>query len=113
LMEGLWQHGAKVQAYDPVANNETLKIYPTGDKFSLFETKEAALKDADALILVTEWPAFRAPDFELIKKELKNPIIFDGRNLYDPKRARAKGFEHISIGRPSSASHIRENQSAL
>lgn len=109
LMEGLWRLGAKVQAYDPVANRETLKIYPASKNFSLFESKEAALKDADALILVTEWPAFRAPDFELIKKELKTPIIFDGRNLYDPKRARAKGFEHISIGRPTSASKIMES----
>ena len=60
-----------------------------------------ALRDADALLIATEWKAFRSPNFEAIKALLKNPVIFDGRNLYDPSSMRALGFEYLPIGRPS------------
>ncbi|MCG7598276.1 UDP-glucose/GDP-mannose dehydrogenase family protein [Halomonas sp. McH1-25] len=99
LMEALWQAGAKVQAYDPEAMEETQRIYGNRDDLSLCGTKEAALKSADALIIVTEWKSFRAPDFELIKQQLSQPIIFDGRNLYEPKRMSKKGFIYYSVGR--------------
>ena len=100
LMEGLWRLGARVKAYDPQSMGETRRIYAERTDLELVSTKEDALIEADALVLVTEWPAFRAPDFDAIKSLLKIPLIFDGRNLYDPKRLRSKGFEYISIGRP-------------
>ena len=99
LMEALWQAGAKVQAYDPEAMEETQRIYGNRDDLSLCGTKEAALKGADALIIVTEWKSFRAPDFELIKQQLMQPVIFDGRNLYETVRMVKKGFRYYSVGR--------------
>ncbi|TDX32176.1 UDPglucose 6-dehydrogenase [Modicisalibacter xianhensis] len=99
LMEALWQAGAKVQAYDPEAMEETQRIYGNRDDLALCGTKEAALKGADALIIVTEWKSFRAPDFALIKQQLNQPLIFDGRNLYEPKRMTKKGFTYYSVGR--------------
>ncbi|GHA88732.1 UDP-glucose dehydrogenase family protein [Modicisalibacter luteus] len=99
LMEALWMAGAKVQAYDPEAMEETQRIYGNRDDLALCGTKEAALKGADALIIVTEWKSFRAPDFELIKQQLSQPIIFDGRNLYEPKRMSKKDFIYYSVGR--------------
>ena len=99
LMEALWKAGAKVQAYDPEAMEETQRIYGNRDELSLCGTKESALKDADALLIVTEWQAFKAPDFEIIKQQLKNPLIFDGRNLFDPLRLQRKQIQYFSIGR--------------
>lgn len=85
LMEALWQAGAKVQTFDPEAMEETQRIYGNRDDLTLCGTKEAALRGADALVIVTEWQSFRAPDFELIKQQLTLPVIFDGRNMFDPK----------------------------
>jgi UDPglucose 6-dehydrogenase len=99
LMEALWEAGAKVQAYDPEAMDETQRIYGSRDDLSLCGTKEAALKGADALVVVTEWQAFKAPDFEFIKQHLSQAVIFDGRNLYEPKRMRNKSITYSSIGR--------------
>lgn len=99
LMEALWAAGAKVQAYDPEAMNETQRIYGNHDSLLLTGTKEAALKGADALVVVTEWQIFRAPDFDLIKQMLSQPTIFDGRNMYDPKRLSKKGITYYSVGR--------------
>jgi UDPglucose 6-dehydrogenase len=100
LMEALWRAGAKVQAYDPEAMEETQRIYGDRDDLRLCGTQEAALKGADALMIVTEWQAFKAPDFNVIKRQLKQPLIFDGRNLFDPGSVLKKGIEYISIGRP-------------
>ena len=99
VMEALWEAGAKVQAFDPEAMNETQRIYGNRDELLLCGTKEAALKNADALIIVTEWQAFRAPDFDLIKNMLSQATIFDGRNMYDPKRLAKRGFTYYSVGR--------------
>ncbi len=99
LMEALWAAGAKVQAYDPEAMEETQRIYGNRDDLSLCGTKESTLKGADALVIVTEWQAFRAPDFDLLTQQLASPLIFDGRNLYDPKRMAKKGFTYYSVGR--------------
>lgn len=99
LMEALWAAGAKVQAYDPEAMNETQRIYGTRDDLLLCGTKESALKNADALLIVTEWQAFRAPDFDQIKDLLRTPVIFDGRNLFEPKRVSKRGFTYYSVGR--------------
>jgi UDPglucose 6-dehydrogenase len=99
LMEALWAAGAGVRAYDPEAVEEAQRLYGDRDDLTLCGTKEAALKDADALVVVTEWQAFRAPDFELIRARLKAPVIFDGRNLYDPARLAKRGFAYYAIGR--------------
>ena len=99
LLEALWQSGAKVQAYDPAAMEETQHIYGQQPLLQLCGTKEAALNNADALIIMTEWRQFKAPDFELLKNTLKQPVIFDGRNLFDPARMKEKGFTYKGIGR--------------
>ena len=102
LMEALWAAGAKVQAFDPEAMNETQSIYGHRDDLLLVGTKEAALRNADALVICTEWRNFRAPDFDEIKQALAEPVIFDGRNLFEPDRMEAKGFSYYAIGRGKS-----------
>jgi len=99
LMEALWKAGAKVQAYDPEAMDECQRIYGQRDDLTLMETQELVLKEADALIIVTEWQHFKSPDFDLILKLLKAPVIFDGRNLFEPKRLEKQGITYYSIGR--------------
>lgn len=99
LMEALWAAGANVQAFDPEAMEETQRIYGTRDDLSLCGTKEATLRGADALVVVTEWQSFRAPDFKLIQDQLSQPTVFDGRNMYSPARMAKKGFTYYSVGR--------------
>ncbi|WP_185984575.1 UDP-glucose dehydrogenase family protein [Aureimonas mangrovi] len=99
LMEALWAAGASVQAYDPVAMEECQRIYGERADLTLCGTKEAALKGADALLIATEWKMFRAPAFETIAAGLTNPVIFDGRNLYEPAIVARHGLEYHSIGR--------------
>lgn len=99
LMEALWAAGAKVQAYDPVAMEETQRIYGSPPNLTLAGTKEAALQGADVLVIVTEWRNFKTPDFDLIKSTLSHPVIVDGRNLFDPKTMRDRGFTYYAIGR--------------
>lgn len=99
LLEALWAKGAIVQAFDVQAMAAIHKIYGPRPDLKLMPNKEAALHQAEALIICTEWPAFRAPDFAFIKNELKQPLIFDGRNLYDPTHLRNKGFIYYAIGR--------------
>jgi UDPglucose 6-dehydrogenase len=98
LIKGLLEGGATVQAYDPEAMEVARGIF--GTKVSFAENSYAALKGADALAIVTEWNEFREPDFERMKKLLRAPVIFDGRNLYNPDQIRAHGFTYLSIGRP-------------
>jgi UDPglucose 6-dehydrogenase len=102
LMEKLWKQGAKVQAYDPEAMEETQRIYGDRDDLSLMGTKEATLKNADCLVICTEWQAFRAPDFDSIKASLKDPVIFDGRNLFEPSTISEYGLHYYGIGRGES-----------
>ncbi|MFZ1873137.1 MAG: UDP-glucose/GDP-mannose dehydrogenase family protein [Chania sp.] len=102
LMETLWELGASVQAYDPEAMAEAQRIYGQRADLKLMGTKEAALQDADALVICTEWQNFSAPDFDVMKKALKQPVIFDGRNLFDPERLQARGFTYYGIGRGAS-----------
>jgi UDPglucose 6-dehydrogenase len=99
LLEALWAAGAKVQAYDPVAMEETQHIYGMRDDLKLVGTKEAALERADGLIICTEWKNFRAPNFDILKSTLRTPVIFDGRNLYEPERMAALGFQYYAVGR--------------
>ena len=99
LMQALWEAGAKVQAYDPAAMEEAQHIYGARADLQLCGTKEAALAGADALVIMTEWRQFKAPDFEAIKSALKTPVIFDGRNLYEPSRMQERGIDYFGIGR--------------
>lgn len=101
LMEGLWALGATVSAFDPAAMKETQHIYGERADLRYAENAKDALQDADALIIVTEWKAFKSPDFGIIKARLKQPIIFDGRNLFEPADLKAMGFEYFGIGRES------------
>ncbi|MEQ9723341.1 UDP-glucose/GDP-mannose dehydrogenase family protein [Yersinia alsatica] len=102
LMEALWKAGVTIQAYDPEAMDEAQRIYGARDDLRLMGTKESALQGADALVICTEWQNFRAPDFDMIKARLTQPVIFDGRNLYDPDRLNSRGFTYYGIGRGSS-----------
>ena len=99
LINELIKAGATITAYDPVAMDEAKRIFKDEKHLSFVDTQDGALKNADALIIVTEWTEFRSPDFALIKSSLKAPFIFDGRNLYDPKAVRSLGFEYFPIGR--------------
>ena len=99
LMEALWDSGARVIAFDPEAMEECQRIYPDRDDLQLVDTPEAVLENADALAICTEWKIFRSPDFDLIKAQLKQPVIVDGRNLYDPAAMKNKGFDYYAIGR--------------
>jgi UDPglucose 6-dehydrogenase len=102
LMERLWEAGAKVRAYDPVAGHETQRIYGDRADFEIVKSAPDALKGADALAIVTEWQEFRSPDFDAIKSELRHPVIFDGRNLYDPAFVKRFGLSYFAIGRGES-----------
>ncbi len=104
LMEALWKIGAKVQAYDPSGIEECLRIYGERDDLLLCESKEESTIKADALVIVTEWQEFRSPDFEDIKKLLNEPLIIDGRNLYDPEHMKELGFIYYGIGRGETRS---------
>ena len=103
LIEALWQAGACVQAYDPVAMPEALQLYGERADLKLCESAEAALQGADVLAIVTEWNIFFSPNFDLIKQQLQYPVIFDGRNLYNPDFMVKNGFKYYAIGRGEAA----------
>jgi len=98
LMELLWGAGAKVKAYDPEAMDEAKRIYGDSEKLELCDSKEQVLTGADGLIICTEWQNFKSPDFELIKKELIDPVIFDGRNLFNGLELESQGISYWSVG---------------
>jgi UDPglucose 6-dehydrogenase len=100
IITALRARGARVVAYDPVAMPEAKRIYSDSDSVAYAATPMDALPGADALVVVTEWQEFRSPDFEGIARMLRTPLVFDGRNLYDPAQVRAAGIEYFSIGRP-------------
>ena len=102
LMEALWQVGAKVRAFDPEARAETARQYGERDDLVLCEHAYDALQGADVLAIVTEWKAFRSPDFSRIRGLLKTPAIFDGRNLYEPAAVEAAGLAYYGMGRGRS-----------
>lgn len=101
LLEQLWQAGAKVRAYDPEASTETARIYGERDDLILCG-QYAALEGADALVIVTEWKAFRSPDLERIRASLREPVVFDGRNIFEPKAVEEAGLAYYGIGRGRS-----------
>jgi len=102
IMEALWAAGASVQAYDPEAMQEVERIYGHRDDLRLVGTRDAALAGADALIICTEWQHFRAADFEHLALVLRDKVIFDGRNMYDPAKVAARGLTYYAIGRGAS-----------
>ena len=99
IMEGLWARGAVVTAFDPVAKEETRRIYSDTSTLTLVDEPYAALEDADALIVVTEWKQFRSPDFDRMAKSMRGQVIFDGRNVFQPDVVREHGFDYYGIGR--------------
>jgi len=105
LLEALWEAGARVKAYDPEAMDEARRLYPDQEKLILPGTRVDALHGADALVICTEWQHFRAPDFAMIKACLTHPVIFDGRNLYDPAKMASLGISYYGIGRGMSVRH--------
>ena len=99
IIEALWQRGAMIAAYDPVAEEEVERIYGERDDLDLVKDPYQALEDADGLIVVTEWKVFRSPDLEDMLSKMKAPVIFDGRNIFQPATIRKAGFEYFGIGR--------------
>jgi UDPglucose 6-dehydrogenase len=99
VIEDLLAAGATVTAYDPVASHSMQQYLHDKAGLTYATSQNLALEKADALVIVTEWKEFRSPDFDHIKSALKHPVIFDGRNLYDPKWVRSLGFEYFAIGR--------------
>jgi UDPglucose 6-dehydrogenase len=102
IVEGLWARGARVQAFDPNAMAECRRIYGERADLALCESAYSALTGADALIVATEWRDFAAPDFDAIREMLKHPVIFDGRNVYDPAIAAQHGLALIGVGRTNA-----------
>ncbi|MFQ2182113.1 UDP-glucose dehydrogenase family protein [Aeromonas veronii] len=100
LLAAIWAAGGRVQAFDPKAMERARQIYGQRPDLLLSPTQEAALEGADALLICTEWQAFRAPDFQQLKALLNQPVIIDGRNLYDPRQLTELGFDYHAIGRP-------------
>jgi len=99
ILEALWERGARVAAYDPAAMGEARRIYGMRNDLTLAQSGEEALQGADALIVATEWQVFRSAELASIRRALKQPVVFDGRNIYDPAEAAAAGLTYYGIGR--------------
>ena len=99
LIDALLEKGAVIKAYDPEARNEALKIYGERLDLQLVDTRDAAVKDADALIVCTEWKEFRTVDFNWLKAEMRNPIVIDGRNIFNPEDLKKAQISYYGIGR--------------
>ena len=104
MISAMISEGANVQAHDPEALHEAERIFKdwVGNQLTLYPKRYKCLEGADALVIMTEWNEFREPDFLLIKETLSNPVIFDGRNIYDPQRLKKAGIDYFCIGRPDS-----------
>ena len=103
LLERLWAAGASVRAYDPVAMQEAQRLYGERRELALCSSAAQALEGADAVAVVTEWPEFRSPDWPSMRRMLRQAVIFDGRNLYDPVQLESLGWRYYAIGRGVSA----------
>jgi UDPglucose 6-dehydrogenase len=99
LIEALWGAGAAVRAYDPVAMGEARRLYGARPDLALVASASEALEGSDALAICTEWQEFRSPDFGRFKTVLKQPVVFDGRNLYEPSLLARQGIRYFAIGR--------------
>jgi len=103
VMEGLWRRGARVAAFDPVAYKETRRLYGEREDLVLADDPYEALDGADALVIVTEWKIFRSPNLQMMKERMNKPVVFDGRNIFDPEQLSQHGFDYRGIGRASRA----------
>ena len=111
IIKELVKRGAIVNAYDPKAIDEAQHFYlKDTPNVNYFQAKYATLENADAMILLTEWKEFRAPDFGELKKQLKNPVIFDGRNQYNDEKLKSMGFEYHQIGKKTNNQSQNEIQ---
>lgn len=99
LMKYLWNIGAKVNAYDPAANKVCAELYGEREDLAICSSAETALEGADALVIVTDWQEFRSPDMDIILSTLNDPVIIDGRNLYNPEHMKELGITYYGIGR--------------
>ena len=99
LMEAVWAAGGRIRAYDPEAMEEARRLYGERPDLVLCDSAREAIAGADALAVVTEWQEFRSPDFDFILEQMSEPVIFDGRNIYDPDNMASLGFTHYGIGR--------------
>ncbi len=106
LIEQLTSRGAEVVAYDPVAMKEAERAMPAQPRLRYAASANAALEGADALVIVTEWKEFRSPDFDAIRQRLRQPVVFDGRNLFEPAFMREQGIEYHAIGRPAAVASL-------
>lgn len=106
LIDRLIECGATIRVHDPEAVNNVRAIY--GDRLVYCPRRDDALVGADALAICTEWKHFVHPDFDEMRRRMRQPVIFDGRNIYDPNRIRALGFTYYSIGRPDASAEIRK-----
>ena len=113
MIDALIKRGAKIQAHDPEAMQEASRIFKDvkETQFKLFDKRYECLEGADGLVVMTEWNQFREPDFYLIKEMLRFPVIFDGRNLYQPSRLRSLGIDYYCIGRSSGQWPISKSYS--
>ncbi|TYT23713.1 UDP-glucose/GDP-mannose dehydrogenase family protein [Luteimonas viscosa] len=102
LLQQLWDAGARVRAFDPEARDEARRIFGEREDLVLCDTDDEALQGADALAVITEWKQFRSPDFEFLKRSLRDAVVFDGRNLYEPAEIEAAGIAYWAIGRGRS-----------
>ncbi|WP_447556357.1 UDP-glucose dehydrogenase family protein [Vreelandella sp. EE22] len=107
LIEALWDAGARVQAFDPEASGECRRLYGERDDLRLFEQRDDALEGAHALVICTEWKAFRTVDFSLLSETLLEPVIIDGRNLFNPDTVKAAGLAYYAIGRGDSVRSVQ------
>jgi UDPglucose 6-dehydrogenase len=103
-MEAVWAAGGSIRAYDPEAVEEAHRIYGERGDLVLCDSAQEAVTGADVLAVVTEWQEFRSPDFDFILEQLSEPVIFDGRNIYDPENMSRLGFTHYAIGRSARLS---------
>ena len=106
LLASLWQAGARVQAFDPEAMHEAERIFGQRSDLTLVGTANAAVQNADALVVVTEWKNFRSPDFNALASQLSDAVIFDGRNIYDPDAVEEAGLAYYGIGRGRSVLRV-------
>ena len=116
IVAELLRRGAEVAAHDPVAMDEARRVFAGvegAERLTFCATPNEALANADALVVVTEWKAFRSPDFESLRESLRQPVVFDGRNLFDPNRMQVLGFEHYAIGRCAAATADESASSEL
>lgn len=103
LVGELLKRGAKVAAYDPVAMDEAKRVFGDTPGIHYADSARATLEGADALVIITEWKEFRSPDFDALRSSLKQPLVFDGRNLFEPDLMKAMGIEYHAIGRAANA----------